>query len=199
YWKKSIRYPISQNHVVSVGYPFIDEELHKWKNVRKKSQILFISQGFIGIQLSQIALALSQKIESGFSIAYKLHPSENDRWRDIYPWLVGSKVEVIDRKESNLHKLFAESTVQVGVASTALYEGLAHGLDTYILNISGAEYFDDLAKEGVVTMISSADDIVEHIEKRKPTNSIDTERYFMSNSVANIIQFLNSIADISIS
>jgi hypothetical protein len=195
YWKGSADYPIPSDHVISVGFPYIEQELRKWKSVKKKSQILFISQGFVGEKISKLALALSQRIGSEYNIAYKMHPAESDIWKVMYPWLVNSKVDIIDDKETNLHMLFAESIAQVGVGSTALYEGLVHGLDTYVLDIDGAEYFDDLAQKGIVQMISSVDSFLRHFEQREERNQIETEYFFVKNSAEKIVQFIRSFKE----
>ncbi|MGY5871405.1 MAG: hypothetical protein RTV72_04090 [Candidatus Thorarchaeota archaeon] len=195
YWKENIDYPIPQDNIVNIGFPFIDRELSKCKHIQKKTQILFISQGYVGDGISQLALSLSQELESDFTIAYKLHPSECDTWKEIYPWLVDSKVDVIDRKDTSLHQLFSESIAQVGVGSTAVFEGLAHGLITYILNVSGAEYFDDLAKRGYVTMISSAEDFLNHFGKRTDDAQFDTKFFFNPNASKRILQFIHTQVD----
>jgi len=195
YWKDNIDFPISQNNIISVGFPFIERELAKYRNVSKKQQILFISQGYVGNNIAKLALDLSHEIGSTHTIVYKLHPAECDNWKEIYPFLVDSEVDVIDRKDALLHKLFAESIAQVGIGSTALFEGLAHGLDTYILDTAGAEYFEDLAQKGLVQMISSAEDFLKHFNTRKEDAPADTELLFKINSTKNIRRFIHEIKD----
>ncbi len=191
YWKENISYPITQEKAVNVGFPFIERELSKYKHLAKKKQILFISQGYVGDGISQLALELSKKLGPDYTIAYKLHPAECDTWKELYPWLVDSNVDVIDRKDTGLHQLFAESIAQIGVGSTAIFEGLAHGLHTYILDISGAEYFDDLSRRGYVTMISTAEDFLNYFNNRDDSVSFDAEFFFKDNSSKNIIRFIN--------
>jgi hypothetical protein len=192
YWKTSAEYPIASDHIISSGFPYIEQELSKWKAVKKKKQILFISQGYVGEQISKLALALRERIGPEYSIVYKLHPGEIDDWKDLYPWLVGSEIDVIDQKESNIHKLFAESLAQVGVASTAVYEGLAYGLDTYVLDGDGAEYFDELAEQGLVQMISSTESLLNHFKKQEERKLMTPEYFFKKNSIKNIIGFIQS-------
>ncbi|MHA2211153.1 MAG: hypothetical protein ACXABV_18510 [Candidatus Thorarchaeota archaeon] len=195
YWSGSAEYAIPDNRIHTVGFPFIERALYRYKDIKKKPQILFISQGFVGGNLSQFALELSERIGSDYTIAYKLHPAECDSWRGLYPWLVDSKVDVIDQKESNLHMFFAESIAQIGIGSTALYEGLAHGLDTYVLDSDGAEYFDELAHQGIVQMISSVESFLNHFENRKASTQIDSEFFFAKNSIKKIAQFVRTFKD----
>jgi hypothetical protein len=195
YWKETVNYPIPQANVVSVGFPFIENELDKYENTEKKQQILIISQGQVGSEISKLALELSKKIDPEYKIVYKLHPAEVDTWKHLYPWLVNTDVEVIDRKDTSLHQLFSKSIAQIGIGSTAVYEGLAHGLYTYILDTSGAEYFDDLAQKGYVVMISSPADFLKHFMSREKYTVPDTQIFFKKKSIHNIIRFIHSILD----
>lgn len=195
YWRTSADYPLVPDHIIDVGYPYIEQELSKWKKIKKKKQILFISQAFVGERISKLALALGKMIGSEYSIAYKMHPAECDVWKDMYPWLVGSNVDVIDKKESNLHRLFAESIAQVGIGSTALFEGLAHGLDTYVLDTDGAEYFDDLAQRGIVHMISSAESFQKLFSKRKERSPTASECFFKKDSAETLVRFIQSFKE----
>lgn len=120
--------------------------------------MLFISQGTIGEQLSKFAIEVQQAPEIDHDIVYKLHPDEYDRWEDEYPWLVDSGFKVIDSSEPPLYELFAESSAQVGVGSTAVYEGLAFGLETFVYECSGSKVLQPLVEEGSTKSISTAED-----------------------------------------
>ncbi len=193
YWKDTVNYPIPRTDVLSVGYPYIERELDRYEGTNKKRQILIISQGHVGSKISKLALELSEKLDPEFKIVYKLHPAEVDTWKHLYPWLVNTKVEVIDKNDTSLHRLFSESIAQIGIGSTAIYEGLAHGLYTYILNTSGAEYFDDLAQKGYVVMINSSADFLKHFKNREEYAVPETNIFFKKKSVNNIIRFINDI------
>ncbi len=55
-------------------------------NTIKKKQIIFISQGITGKELSKKAVELSDN-NNGYKIIYKLHPGEFAEWDKEYPWL----------------------------------------------------------------------------------------------------------------
>ena len=92
---------------------------------------------------------------------YKLHPGEYDRWREAYPWLVDADIKVIDSSEPPLYELFARSSVQVGVASTAIYEGLTFDLETYIYDCQGWAVTKPLVADGAATLVASADELAD--------------------------------------
>jgi hypothetical protein len=83
-----------------------------------------------------------------FSIKYKLHPGEYERWQE-YPSLVqlveNYGVELI--KDCDLYELLSTSSYQIGVFSTAIYEGLEFGCKTILLNITGIEYMQDILEQ----------------------------------------------------
>ncbi|MFC2081648.1 hypothetical protein ACFLR0_00505 [Candidatus Bipolaricaulota bacterium] len=151
YWKRRIEYPIANDKVLSIGYPYLEQAVGSHADVEKKQQALFISQGTIGIPLSRLAAELAGMQELGLSVVYKLHPGEYGRWRTAYPWLANSRARVIEG-ESSVYQLFAESQLQVGVYSTALFEGLAFGLPTVLVDIPGVEYVRRLHEEGHATL-----------------------------------------------
>ena len=67
--------------------------------VKKKKQILVISQWVIGEDLSRFAVELSKVKDLGYKIVFKLHPLNYRGWQEKYPWLVDSDVEVIDHSK----------------------------------------------------------------------------------------------------
>jgi hypothetical protein len=146
FWKESTKFPISKKQVYSMGYPFLESQICKFNQKLKVNQILFLSQGTIGKELSKFAVDLNMKKDLGYKIVYKLHPGESSRWKREYPWLKDSSINVIDNDSVPLYQLFAQSKIQVGVSSTAIFEGLNFGLKTYIVNLPGVEYMDYLIR-----------------------------------------------------
>lgn len=189
YWKRGIEYPIPPERIIPVGYPLVDEARKKYRNVERKNQIVFISQTTAGEILSKFALELSKSKNFAYNIVYKLQPQECDSWRVLYPWLIDSKVEVIDQRSDVLHKILAESKIQIGVSSTALYEGLAFGLRTFLLDGPGVEYLEELLKSGTVEKIKDVNQLLEQLDVQH-TISFDAEFFFKSNAVRAITDFL---------
>jgi hypothetical protein len=94
--------------MIPVGYPYFEKRLNAYNDVERIRQLLFISQGSIGEELSRFALKIHDDDRIDYEIVYKLHPGEYDRWKDEYPWLAESNVQVIDGPEPPLYRLFAE-------------------------------------------------------------------------------------------
>ena len=112
---------------------------------------------------------LSRKIKTGYKIVYKLHPFEFDTWFEDYPWLAESNIEIVGLKGKNLYQLFAESEIQVGVYSTALFEGLSFGVRTFILDEKGIEYMQYLIENENATIVSNVQDFLKKLPERQDT------------------------------
>jgi len=192
FWKESAKFPIKREKILSVGYPELETKKKTYSNIKRKNQILFISQNTIGKQLSKFAVELMKKKPTDYNIVYKLHPAETFSWKEDYPWLLNEGIEVVDSQGKNLYQLFAESRIQIGVYSTALYEGLSFGINTFLLDTTGIENMEQLIRGGNVTKICSVDEFLEKLNHVK-TKSIDTEYYFKSNSIENIKKQINEL------
>ena len=191
FWSEGVEFPISDEKVIPIGYPFLSQQINKYSNVATKDAILFISQSTIGEELSKFALEVDKNDRVDSNIIYKLHPGEYNRWRQEYPWLVDSNIEVVDSSDPPLYKLFALAHTQVGVGSTALFEGLAFNLNTYIYDLPGREVFNPLIEEGAVTSVKSTD----RLAKDYKNNSIKFQRnrFFCSNPIHNFKKQIHKI------
>ncbi len=192
YWEESVNYPISKENVVNVGFPELEIRKQRYEDVKKKKQILFISQKTIGTKLSKFAVELSQIESLDYKIIYKLHPFEVFSWKEDHPWLAQSNIEVVDHQGVNLYHLFAESEVLVGVYSTAIFEGLNFNLKTFLVDITGIDYMENLIQTGIVTKISKPEELVSVLSDKK-TEEFDTELFFKNNSIKNIKEELEKI------
>jgi hypothetical protein len=158
-------------------------------------QILFVSQSSIGLQLSKFAAELDEILPGTYSVVYKLHPNEDESWEDNYPWLAESDVNVIAEQEPSLYELFSESELQIGVFSTALFEGLAFGLKTLLCkyNHSSTLVFNDLLEKNAIQSVDTPSEVVQCIEE--DVSTFDREAYFKSNAEENIVEELKNLAE----
>jgi hypothetical protein len=166
--------PINRENIIPVGFSYFESQSRDFINLDViDNQILFISQGVIGKYLSKLAFEFA-KSNSDLKIIYKLHPGEYETWRQNYPELVEASAfdnfEVIDNSEIPLYKLLAQSNYQVGAFSTAIYEGLMFNCKTFILDVPGVEYLDDLVEKGFVFKISGVDDLNDSLREFEPTD-----------------------------
>lgn len=192
YWKDKADFPIPDERLKSVGYPFFEERKEKYENLKEENQILFISQGSVGRELSKFAIDLEEEI-SDYEIVYKLHPGEFESWKEKYPWLQESNIKVVDDEEP-LYRLFVKSKVQVGVYSTAIYEGLGFGLETFLVNLPGIESMSPLIEEGFCTKVGSSEELVSQLG-REDNSSIPIDRFFRQEARHNILDFIRTIID----
>ena len=193
FWKLRAKYPIGLDKIFSVGFPFHDLESEKYRKIEKRKQVLFISQGTVGAAMSKLAVRVAKRLDKPFRIVYKLHPGEYGRWKKEYPWLVESGMRVLDDDKMPLYRLFAESEIQVGVYSTAIYEGLGFGLKTYLIDLPGVEYMIELIENKAASVISSADELIAKILNPAEENRMKAEYYFKPNALENTEDIIEKI------
>ena len=144
---------------------------------------IFISQGTIGSKLSELAWELSKIIDGEkYRIFFKLHPGEfsvaAERYRDLYK----TDVVVISDDRYSLYDYFATSSVQVGVYSTAVFEGLGFGLDTYIYKIEMSGNMKELVDAGYVKYVKDSLELKNNIKISK-FESNTQENFWVFNSI----------------
>lgn len=191
FWSKQAEFPIPDNRILSVGYPYLEQRHNQYTNISSKDQILFISQGTIGERLSKFAMEVNQHSGVTHDVVYKLHPGEYDRWKDEYPWLLEADFEIIDSSEPPLYELFAESDAQVGVGSTAVYEGLAFDLETYVYEKSSV--LQPLVDDGSATVVSTADELASALGSR--SGSFHHDYYFAPNAMQRMCEMIEWLAE----
>lgn len=167
YWGKTKGLP-NQIEIEEYGFPYLNEQLKKYKTTSKiKNQILFISQGTIGRDLSEFALKVAKKIPE-YHIVYKLHPGEYDRWKRDYPALNSAmhldNFDIIDNNKKNLYSFLAASEYQIGVYSTAIFEGLALNCKTLLYKLPGIEYMEDLINQDMVKLVHNPDETAHYLK-----------------------------------
>jgi len=192
YWKETIDYPIPKERIWSIGFPYLESELRTCSNANRKRQLLFISEGTTGGEMSRFAVELAASRDLPWKIVYKLHPGEYARWRTEYPWLATAPLEVVDDDTIPLYRLFAESQAQVGVCSTAVFEGLAFGLRTLLLDLPGIEHVEYLLENGFAALVREPAEIAERLRDRDSANRA-VDYLFQPHALANVDRALRHI------
>ena len=154
YWKEMIPLPIEDKNIQILPFEFQKRELEKYKNISKiRNQVIVLSQGLISNQLAKVILDNFDFFKNK-TIKYKLHPGEFQRYKE-YEYLNQlnsyDNVEIV--LESNLYELLAQSEYQVGVSSTALYEGLEFNLKTILADLASVEYMEKLIEDNKIHKI----------------------------------------------
>lgn len=185
YWKDAVELPFSDDDIYVTGFPYYERQVTAYEDTPEKDQILFVSNGKSGPSLSKVAAELSG-MDLGMDVVYKLHGEEFDTWRDDYPQLAevadAGRVVVLDEVEGNLHRLLAESKVQVGVSTTAIYEGLGFGLPTFILDVPRAYEMEGLTENGHAELVSGAEELTSALSSIEGTAPPDVELFFEPSS-----------------
>ena len=149
-WDTLMDVPVPEARRERYGFRYFEHEAARYRGLpREPGRILVISQGTIGRELSETVRRLLPRL-SGHRIDYKLHPSEVARWRE-YPALVAlsEQPNVTICTAGNLYELMARAEWQLGVYSTAIYEGHALGLRTALARLPGVEYMSRWFEKGV--------------------------------------------------
>jgi hypothetical protein len=159
YWTKNMTLP-DYCEVEEYGFGYLSNQLSKYIYSTKKKQIVFISQGTIGKSLSEIAVKIAKK-HNDYEVLYKLHPGEYNIWKKEYKKLFEAEkcmnLKIVDSNDVPLYKILSESKIQVGVYSTALYEGIALGCKTFLFSTNGVEYLEDLLNNKVALSFNNSD------------------------------------------
>lgn len=190
YWTESIELPFDEENVFSVGYPYIEDQYEHYRDTPTDIDVLFVSSLAPGYDLSKFAAKFAKECDQDLRIAYKLHPGEYDDWQSTYPWLVDSGLEVIDDSSVSLYELFSRARCQVGVTSTALYEGYRFGLKTYLVDgLPGLFEMAGLIEDEYATLIKSPSELHSHLESEnafEQPEGLDTTGLFESEPRKNI-------------
>ena len=158
FWEETVKLPTESQNVMTMGFPYLDREFAMTKKTKKR-QIVFISQWTIGKKLSEFAVKLSHNLPSDWNLIFKLHPREFKDWKKHYSELATSNINVLSGDSCSLYELLGESAIQIGVYSTALYEGLALGCRTYIVELCGYRNTQPLVEKGLCKLVKDPSEI----------------------------------------
>lgn len=180
YWANSMRIPSDLVKIITTGFAYYERKIEQYRPCNNRNIILFLSSGTVGEQLSKVAIALSDMLSNcNYKIVYKLHPGEFADWKKRYPELVTSKkIEVIADTKVELYELFSKSIAQVGVYSTALFEGLGYKIKTYILEMGQIEHVECLLNLKYALLVQNATQIYDDLFNTLKENSIISSEYF---------------------
>jgi hypothetical protein len=192
-WKNKIRFPLDKDKLISVGYPYLEQnKIVKQTTKNKTNKILFLSQWTIGEKLMNWALRLALK-RPDIQILFKLHPREYDQAKHTYKNLGKLKnVEIITDTPS-LYDLFRQSSIQVGVYSTALIEGVMFDLPTIVLMLPGWKFYESFKEDANFKFVDSMDSLNDAIENHLGKSIKANNNYFKKNSIFNIKEMIDKI------
>ncbi|MCL2365878.1 MAG: hypothetical protein FWC75_02400 [Oscillospiraceae bacterium] len=158
--------PISKNRIIPVGYPYFEKSAKKFKNMVKENEddciVVFLStpDKTVTGEFERLAIDTHDCLaEKGWKVVYKLHPFEYGNWKELYPLLAASTVDVVDTPQRNLYEIFAMSSALVGITSTAILEGIGFGLAAFIYDNPISVVMDDLVESGLAKKVIDSKDL----------------------------------------
>lgn len=193
YEKRIARMPVGADKIKAVGYPRYEQYLRShYKPRTEKRGICFVSSCDTN-DLSYLAVELNRRLDLGkWRLFYKLHPEEYQYWEDNYPWLLDTGIEVVDGKGKSLYEIFSLCEVQIGVSSTALFEGLGFGLNTLLYRKIHSALFQELCDQGYMAYVENADDCMEMLEKGCHQSVQD---FWVQDALENMVHELDKIME----
>ena len=146
YWREIINLPIKKENIKIEPFHYLVNEKAKYLNNKKvQNSLVVISQAAITEQFARFILN-NFNLFQNMKISYKLHPAEYQRWDRNAALVSLNKKDITIVFDNNLYQLFSVSEYQLGVFSTALYEGVEFGCKTILADFAQNEYMDKFIK-----------------------------------------------------
>jgi len=140
YWTTVADLPAGMRTEV-VGAPYLPRAEEK-----DPRRVVFLSQGTVGAELLHVAESVAKEYPQ-LEVLFRLHPSEH-----ASDYSVPAGVQL--SSTGNTLDLLASATYQVGVSTTALFEGMALGCRTAVANLPGHEYLEPAIAQGHALLMS---------------------------------------------
>ncbi|HET6985629.1 MAG TPA: hypothetical protein VFI00_03400 [Kribbella sp.] len=142
YWTSVADLPAGMKTAV-VGAPYLPTP-----GPKDPRRVVFLSQGTVGPELLHVAESVAKE-HPALEVLFRLHPSER-----AADYVMPAGVE-LSAGGSTLD-LLASATYQVGVSTTALFEGMALGCRTAVANLPGHEYLEPAIAQGHALLMTRA-------------------------------------------
>lgn len=189
-----------EDQIKFIGNLFLDRKrnekmkLPEWYNKEEK-YILIISQSSMGKNISKFASELADNLtKTNYKIIYKFHPNETGR---RYEWLNKESIIQIRDSSEEIYKYQKLCYIQIGISSTAIFEGLSFYIPTILLknpeNVYGVEKILKTFKQSIYYASNSAEALKILNGKIKEPIKGDVEMIWEKNSSENFIKELKKI------
>jgi hypothetical protein len=198
YWHQEIRVPVSKH---AVGFPYFENErknVTKWncsRNDPEKSIVVITTGSFSRNIFASIAIDLAKMIPD-YTIYFKLRNDDYSGWKSRYPAELSTlkNLVVVDNDRETLYDYFNNCRYQIGISSTALFEGMGFGLFTFVIKAGWYQEMQHLVDLGTIHAVSSASEIMTILKKKDNQRSyLNVEEIFRQNSLENIENCIEEI------
>ncbi|MGJ3510069.1 hypothetical protein [Enemella sp. A6] len=179
FWPETVDLPGGMSSRV-IGAAHLPRDLpHRVE--RDPNLVLVLSQGTVSSRLGSWAMALRAQ-RPDLHVVFRLHPSERiDPARRAE--LEAAGLEVSDGEDprnstgaATTYWWQARATWQLGVSSTALFEGMALGARTVVAGLAGHEYLTEAVARGDAVLVGEPSGLAEGLDLARPCPEPD--RYY---------------------
>lgn len=192
------RYPIGKKNVMAVGYPELEKRAvyYAGKNRSSKRKVItFISGPEDGKIVSKYAINLRKNIRLGkMRMVYKLHPSEYQEWKEWYPDLINSGLEIISNNEHDIYYYIGNSDYVVGISSTVLFEATEFNTRIFVIKEKDYRKSEVLYQWNMAELVTNECELADKIlEPHLDVQQVTEKKYFTKDSIQNIRRELKNI------
>jgi len=149
-WQQEINLP-AQTRPSVIGFPNFPQS----RAASSPKCLLVLSQWSIGPRLIDAVRSVA-KAAADWDIVFRPHPLENAM---AYKKIFSDCPNVRISNDELLEVQFSGASVQLGVYSTALYEGMSAGLRTILLDLPGIEHMDTCLQRGDAVLSHRSEDV----------------------------------------
>ncbi|MGD8860495.1 MAG: hypothetical protein PVI30_10835 [Myxococcales bacterium] len=148
-WDRWMDLPELITEVEPFGFRFFEHQRKAYEDVATRpGKVVVLSQGVLGPRIAELLLQHFDALRD-LQIVFKLHPTEYQRWQNEPSMrALAERPNVEMATDVDLYQLLSEAEYQIGVFSTALYEGLALGCKAVLLPLPGIESMDAVIASG---------------------------------------------------
>ena len=159
FWTDAVVLPRGDAATEVLGFPWLSAQRARHTHVEKRARLLVLSQRDVASALVAFCVALRARLPIGIEVLYKPHPEDLRRGAGGLEALRSAGVVVVEDPNADLYALQASARWQLGVYSTALYEGIAFGCATFVLRAAGAEQMTRLVDLGLARFVSEPSEV----------------------------------------
>ncbi len=173
YWTSEFKIPVDKKKIIPIGYSYLNKKISHYAEIKKENRLIIISQPKYSRELAELAIDISQTYLNKLKIEFRPHPMEiNSGKKPKYFKKLEDSGILISNPDTDLYEILAKSRWQIGVYSTALYEGLCFGVACFVFDVPRAELMKNLFKNDLARTISTAKDfdLEWQIDKKKMNN-----------------------------
>ena len=192
------RLPIPKENVYVVGSPELDRKLEYYNKalegkVKKKRIITFISSG--EYEIANAAMELYEKLNKrDYKLYLKLHPSEYTNWKEKYPKLVESGVDVVSDSRHDIYYYLAVSDYMIGISSTVLFEASRFKCKMMILKVGRYVSSESIIRTGNGVYIESMEEAYNRI-MNTDIEKKESDYFYCSDSVRRMYRSIEDVID----